>query len=352
MVDTKISALTSGTALVATDRIPAARSPFASDDNRYISGSMVRAFALQVDDGDGLKSTESGNANLLLFTSEADADEYLRVINNDAGDTSGGRTLGPGLYAEGSTTDPRFTLGTLGLAGEYRAVVELRGQPSYDSNTSYAYLRITGGQNHASVVIESTTDNSSHAPLTLKTKGTDSLRFKFNSTANFIEVTQENTASDSAAYHWFFSNYSSPAANDWTGGAYWTARNSVNAQTDMIEYSVWLESVTDGAEYASFHYAGMSNGVYVDFFRNGGNGAIFGSGTTFPGFGNVYLSTAGAQVRTNPTTVGALISAATAGAGARAFVTDANSTTFASVAAGSGSNGVPVYSDGTNWRIG
>src|ERR1700676_25750 len=31
---------------------------------------------------------------------------------------------------------------------------------------------------------------------------------------------------------------------------------------------------------------------------------------------------------------------------------DANATTFASVVAGSGSNKIPVYDDGTNWRIG
>lgn len=51
-------------------------------------------------------------------------------------------------------------------------------------------------------------------------------------------------------------------------------------------------------------------------------------------------------------TVAGLLAAATAGAGARAFVTDANATTFASIVAGGGANGVPVYSDGTNWRIG
>jgi hypothetical protein len=44
--------------------------------------------------------------------------------------------------------------------------------------------------------------------------------------------------------------------------------------------------------------------------------------------------------------------AATVGAGARAFVTDANATTFHSIVAAGGANGVPVYSDGTNWRIG
>lgn len=43
---------------------------------------------------------------------------------------------------------------------------------------------------------------------------------------------------------------------------------------------------------------------------------------------------------------------ATATAGARAYVTDATATTFASVVAGGGTNKVPVYGDGTNWRIG
>ena len=52
-------------------------------------------------------------------------------------------------------------------------------------------------------------------------------------------------------------------------------------------------------------------------------------------------------------TVATLPAAATAGAGARAVVTDANATTFHSiVAAGAPNNTVPVFSDGTNWRIG
>ena len=50
--------------------------------------------------------------------------------------------------------------------------------------------------------------------------------------------------------------------------------------------------------------------------------------------------------------VGELPSAALAGVGARTFVSDANATTFASIVASGGSNKVPIYSDGTNWRIG
>ena len=62
--------------------------------------------------------------------------------------------------------------------------------------------------------------------------------------------------------------------------------------------------------------------------------------------------TASSYIKTTATTVADLPSAATAGAGARAFVTDATATTFASTVAGGGANSVPVYSDATNWRIG
>ena len=51
-------------------------------------------------------------------------------------------------------------------------------------------------------------------------------------------------------------------------------------------------------------------------------------------------------------TVATLPSAVTSSVGARAFVSDATATTFASTVAGGGANKVPVYSDGTNWRVG
>lgn len=51
-------------------------------------------------------------------------------------------------------------------------------------------------------------------------------------------------------------------------------------------------------------------------------------------------------------TVATLPSASTSGAGAKAFVSDATATTFASTVVGGGANNVPVYSDGTNWKIG
>jgi len=63
-------------------------------------------------------------------------------------------------------------------------------------------------------------------------------------------------------------------------------------------------------------------------------------------------STGTGYLRQVPVAVSALPAAATVGAGTRGFVSDANATTFASVVAGGGANVVPVYSDGTDWRIG
>jgi hypothetical protein len=65
-----------------------------------------------------------------------------------------------------------------------------------------------------------------------------------------------------------------------------------------------------------------------------------------------YRITSTGEFRGPATTVAALPGAALVSAGARHFVTDATATTFASIVAGGGANSVPVYSDGTNWRIG
>jgi hypothetical protein len=53
-----------------------------------------------------------------------------------------------------------------------------------------------------------------------------------------------------------------------------------------------------------------------------------------------------------PYAVADLPDAATSGVGARAFVTDASSPTFGATVAGGGAVAVPVYSDGTDWKVG
>lgn len=59
-----------------------------------------------------------------------------------------------------------------------------------------------------------------------------------------------------------------------------------------------------------------------------------------------------ATVKTQPVTFAELPNAATVGAGTRAFVTDSNTAVFAATVAGGGVNAVPVYSNGTDWKVG
>jgi len=81
-------------------------------------------------------------------------------------------------------------------------------------------------------------------------------------------------------------------------------------------------------------------------------GTTVGAGTSVSAGTSV---TAATFVKTGAVAVGSLPSAVTAGAGAHEFVTDSTvvaAGNFGAIVAGGGANGVPVYSDGTNWRIG
>lgn len=109
-------------------------------------------------------------------------------------------------------------------------------------------------------------------------------------------------------------------------------RNGTNGQTLRV-----YNTYTDASNYERATLTWSSN---VAYFRNQNAGT---------GSARLLIPVTGA------TTVAGLPSAATAGAGARAFVTDANTTIIlglGTAVVGGGSNSVPVYSDGTNWLIG
>ena len=64
------------------------------------------------------------------------------------------------------------------------------------------------------------------------------------------------------------------------------------------------------------------------------------------------LKTSGIQPPLVNYTVATLPSAATSGVGARSFVTNALGPVFGATVVTGGSVAVPVYSDGTNWKVG
>lgn len=67
---------------------------------------------------------------------------------------------------------------------------------------------------------------------------------------------------------------------------------------------------------------------------------------------NTQLTASGVVPPLTNYTVATLPSAATSGTGARAFVTDALGPTFGATVVTGGAVAVPVYSDGTNWKVG
>ena len=102
---------------------------------------------------------------------------------------------------------------------------------------------------------------------------------------------------------------------------------------------------------------GIANNAPVDSLSVGGN-AYFGNNLTVNQnmsavgnvFGNIVL--AAEFISITPTDYANLPAAAIAGAGARAFITDADGITFAANVAGGGANSMPVFSDGSVWKIG
>jgi len=69
-------------------------------------------------------------------------------------------------------------------------------------------------------------------------------------------------------------------------------------------------------------------------------------------FGDDGMLTAPGTVKTGIYATGNILSASAVGAGARAFVTDADILTWGNLYVGGASNSVPIWSNGTNWYIG
>ena len=125
------------------------------------------------------------------------------------------------------------------------------------------------------------------------------------------------------------------------------------------------------ALYDSTGTAFYNSGNYVGTFSSGQlslkNNAFLGfsGGSAFNSASDTMLTriaagilkisssgTTGGVIRFDPVTVANLPAAATAGAGARGFVTDALMPVYGSTVTGGGAVKVPVYSDGTNWIVG
>jgi hypothetical protein len=153
------------------------------------------------------------------------------------------------------------------------------------------------------------------------------------------------------------------AAASSLGGAATFSFSTAAAATEFIRLSATGNAGAARGPFISFYPPNNSNsslfqGSIGAYGNTGGGVQINGPSNTqvarFPDAGAVITGsvTASSYIKPGSFTVATLPSAATAGAGARAYVTDANATTFNTIVAGGGANKIPVTSDGANWKIG
>lgn len=141
-------------------------------------------------------------------------------------------------------------------------------------------------------------------------------------------------------------NFSANGASDEITWSFWGDNGSAFTRIGQVAAGVQSVSGADlGGEliFATSNASGtLTNAFTIDNAQNLQMGPSR----------NKKIADANGILYTAIYTVVALPAAATVGAGARAFVIDATATNFASSVSGGGSNGVPVYSDGTTWRVG
>jgi hypothetical protein len=131
---------------------------------------------------------------------------------------------------------------------------------------------------------------------------------------------------------------------------YTAAFNLVGGNQNVVVGWGGAVTLVNGSNNTLVGYGVNMNGDFSNATALGQGATALADDTVQIGDASVKCINVGA-----PTTVGALPSAATVGAGARAFVTNATATLAAGLGntvVGGGADFVPVYSDGTNWKIG
>ena len=168
-----------------------------------------------------------------------------------------------------------------------------------------------------------------------------------NDTANVTNVMYYNTTSKEVTYGPASggSNYSNTNVAAYLTTATITTTGNVTAGNLITGGALYVANITTTG--ASGNISGANYITANVILTNGGWGNISQVALI-----TANVVTATSYIKVTPTTVANLISASTVGAGARDFVTDANTITFGSVVGGSGANNMPVFSNGTSWLIG
>ena len=279
-----------------------------SDGGLRISNNAISNFAiLEAEAANTLALRNGVNAQALrVYSTYTDASNYERL-----GIFKSGSSYVVLTEQAGTGTALALRLGTVGAAS---AIIRTNNVDRFSVDSSGHYL----------AAADNTYDigaSGSSRPRNLYLGGTIATGGSITSGSSIVATTSLTVG----------------AAN----GINWTGRSVMRSPADGVV------TLADAAETgfgrlclgpATASFAALRSASAVLEARLGNNSA-------YTGFAALYVQTPALTVATLP-------AAGTAGAGARAFVTDATATTFLSTVAGGGANKVPVVSDGTNWLIG
>ena len=196
-----------------------------------------------------------------------------------------------------------------------------------------------------------------------------------NSTAIGNAALAQNTTGSQNTAVGFSALNASQANNNCTVMGYQASLVSNANQLTAVGMRALYATTTGGNNTAFGYYAGYgnssananttgTNNTYIGYQTVGsgvantnemviGYQAIgLGSNTTVIGNTSTTLTQTYGVTKSTNYTVATLPSASTSGVGARAFVTDALAPAFGSTVVTGGAVAVPVYSDGSNWKVG
>lgn len=248
-----------------------------------------------------------------------------------------------GLLSDGLTTVARFSDQSTAL-----------GQGTFSTNTGYASTAVgfealkanTSGRRNTAVGVYA---------LTAVTTGYENTAIGVHSGDSLTTGIGNTMLGYDAGSNSITKNFNVAVGNQALNGTGETGNGNVAVGYRALG-SINTADQCLGVGYFAGRYANASRQLFIDNsdrtnISNAQNiGLIYGKGEATAIAQVLHLN---ALVRIGPPSVTVATLPAAAGlAGFRAFVTDANATTFASIVAGGGANGVPVYCDGTNWRIG
>lgn len=318
---------------------PTLVTPFANALSAVPVGASTAGNSLTISAGSGVGPGASAGGNLVLNPGEQGASGGRGgvlidglTVGKSKGSGTNNTVFGAGALAAITTGNANTAIGSLALASSTVASHNIAiGFQSLQSNIS--------GENNLAFGYQSLRVNSGGSS---------------NTAVGYATLNSSVSASGNVAMGTF-------ALYTMNGGAYNTAIGFA-AHGDATSGS---SNVTIGSSAGTGLTTGSNNVLLGDSAGVGtGNGAatnsiVIGASAVGKGTNTTVIGTTSTTatwlygvVNSTVYTVATLPAAATAGAGSRAFVSDSNATTFAAIVAAGGANGVPVYSDGTDWRIG